>query len=507
MAIGPPDAIRIWDAQGNERHESQTDYGWKLYIDNPLADCEPPVYVENSMRLSLSEATTEDRRAYQVVTAHWKLIEKNGMQHVYAQMNDNNRETYSRRENYGEYNSQTGEASVGLIFPDYFQSGTYSLNYIKMVDVALNVRGVYFTDPGHALRDEQEVLDELPATIDIVTTNPDSTPPVLDLNRITIKAKPTQPEAPNGETRVDIAFRIRDDISGYHLTSMYLRDPQGVMHHYYHYVPEPSYSNIYFQGDPTVYQTYHQTIILPVGSAPGTWGLAEMNIMDKAQNILRADFTEILRFEITDAPIYAQSDVNQDGTVNVQDLVLVANEIGHPGAPNAGANADINADGAVNILDLVQVANNFGEGVPAAPSVHSPTAEEIQNWLTQVRQADDSSQAFRRAISVLEALLRSIHPEMTVLLPNYPNPFNPETWIPYQLANSGDVQISIYDTRGMLVRALALGHQSAGFYTGRSRAAYWDGRNGLRERVASGLYFYTLTAADFTATRKLLIRK
>ena len=74
-----PDAIRIWDAQGNERHESQIDFGWKLYIDNPLADCEAPVYVKNSMRLSLSEATTEAGRAYQVVTAHWKFIEKNGI--------------------------------------------------------------------------------------------------------------------------------------------------------------------------------------------------------------------------------------------------------------------------------------------------------------------------------------------------------------------------------------------------------------------------------------------
>ena len=502
-----PDAIRIWDAQGNERHSGQTDYGWKLYINNPLADCEPPVYVKNSMHLSLSDATTEEGRPYQIVTARWKLVEKNGIEHVYAEMNDNSRETYSRRANYGEYNPQTGEASVGLILPDYFQSGTYSLNYINMVDIALNRRGVHFTDPGHALGDEEEVFDERPATIDIVTTNPDSTPPMLDLNRMTIKAEPTQPTAPNGETRVDITFRIRDDISGYHLTSMYLRDPQGVMHHYYHYVPEPSYSNIYFQGDPTVYQTYQQTIILPVGSPPGTWGLAEMNVMDKAQNTLRADFTEIVRFEITDAPIYAQSDINQDGTVNIQDLVLVANEIGHPGPQNAGANADINADGAVNILDLVQIANNFGEGAPAAPTANPPSAEQIQNWLNQARQVDDGSQVFRQGIDVLEALLRSVFPETTALLPNYPNPFNPETWIPYQLASESDVKITIYDTRGLLVRALALGHQSAGYYTGRSRAVYWDGRNNLGESVASGVYFYRLQTDKTSLMRKMVILK
>ncbi len=501
-----PDQIRIWDAQRNERLASPTiNFGWKLYIDNPLADCEPPIYVKNSMRLSLSDATTEEGRSYQIVTARWQLIEKNGIQGVYAQLNDLNRETYSRRESWGEYNPETGEASVGLIFPDYFQSGTYSLNYILMEDVALNARGVYFTAPGHALRDEEESIDESPATIDIVTSNPDSTPPVLDINQITIQAEPTQPHAPNGETRVDIIFRIKDNISGYASTDMLLRDPQGGTHFFRHY--DVDFWDIYFSRDPKVYEIYHKTIILPVGSAPGTWGLAEMNVHDKAQNTLRADFTEIVRFEVTDVPIYAQSDLNQDGTVNIQDLVLVANEIGHPGAPNAGANADINADGAVNILDLVQVANNFGEGVPAAPSVHRPTAEEIQNWLTQVRQADDSSQTFRRAISVLEALLRSIQPEMTVLLPNYPNPFNPETWIPYQLANASDVQISIYDMKGIVVRTLLLGHQSAGFYMGRSRAAYWDGRNGLGERVASGVYFYQLKTDEISSMRKMVILK
>ena len=93
------------------------------------------------------------------------------------------------------------------------------------------------------------------------------------------------------------------------------------------------------------------------------------------------------------------------------------------------------------------------------------------------------------------------------LLANYPNPFNPETWIPYQLSASADVSVSIYAVDGRLVRRLDLGHQSAGVYRSRSRAAYWDGRNEFGERVASGLYFYTLTAGDFTATRKMLIRK
>ena len=107
-------------------------------------------------------------------------------------------------------------------------------------------------------------------------------------------------------------------------------------------------------------------------------------------------------------------------------------------------------------------------------------------------------------------------PDTTALLPNYPNPFNPETWIPYHLATDAEVTLTIYDVRGGVVRTLTLGHQPAGVYETRHRAAYWDGRNQIGEPVASGVYFYTLsteptrdsvTAGEFTATRKLLITK
>ena len=98
-------------------------------------------------------------------------------------------------------------------------------------------------------------------------------------------------------------------------------------------------------------------------------------------------------------------------------------------------------------------------------------------------------------------------PEETSLLPNYPNPFNPETWIPYQLAMPAEVTVAIHAADGRLVRTLAVGYQSAGVYQSKGRAAYWDGRNAQGEPVASGVYFYTLMAGDFTATRKLLIRK
>ena len=94
-----------------------------------------------------------------------------------------------------------------------------------------------------------------------------------------------------------------------------------------------------------------------------------------------------------------------------------------------------------------------------------------------------------------------------MLLPNFPNPFNPETWIPYHLASDADVHISIYDAKGALVRQLNLGHQPAGFYTGREHAAYWDGCNENAESVVSGIYFYQLRAGDYSQMRRMVVVK
>ncbi len=98
-------------------------------------------------------------------------------------------------------------------------------------------------------------------------------------------------------------------------------------------------------------------------------------------------------------------------------------------------------------------------------------------------------------------------PDNTALLSNYPNPFNPETWIPYQLAKPAEVTLTIYDMRGVVVRQLTLGHRAAGVYHSRNRAAHWDGRNTIGEKVATGVYFVKFSAGDYTATRKMLIRK
>jgi hypothetical protein len=98
-------------------------------------------------------------------------------------------------------------------------------------------------------------------------------------------------------------------------------------------------------------------------------------------------------------------------------------------------------------------------------------------------------------------------PAKTELLLNYPNPFNPETWIPFRLAKDSQVNLTIYDRTGRVVRSLDVGHRSAAVYESRAKAIYWDGRNNFGERVASGMYFYTLIAKDFSATRRMVILK
>ena len=131
----------------------------------------------------------------------------------------------------------------------------------------------------------------------------------------------------------------------------------------------------------------------------------------------------------------------------------------------------------------------------------------MEQWLRQARQMNLADPDLQRGMLILEQLLAVLTPKETVLLANYPNPFNPETWIPYQLAEPAVVTLHIYAVDGRLIRTLALGHQPVGMYQHKSRAAYWDGQNQFGEPVASGVYFYTLKAGKFTATRKMLIRK
>ena len=167
--------------------------------------------------------------------------------------------------------------------------------------------------------------------------------------------------------------------------------------------------------------------------------------------------------------------------------------------------------GVVSILDLILVAGMF-DGAAAAPSAQPQvpetlTAVEVQGWLTDARGLEIKDSIMKRGIIMLEQLLIALTPKETELLANYPNPFNPETWIPYRLAEDAFVTLAIYNGSGQVVRTLDVGHRIASAYESQSKAIYWNGRNDVGERVASGVYFYHLSAGGYSATRKMLILK
>ncbi|MDE0681589.1 MAG: T9SS type A sorting domain-containing protein [Candidatus Poribacteria bacterium] len=200
-------------------------------------------------------------------------------------------------------------------------------------------------------------------------------------------------------------------------------------------------------------------------------------------------------------------DVDGSGTVDNADLFLVSLAVG-----TDNVQYDVNGDGTVNDKDIALVRDNRDNGAAAAPMVFGVklTAEQVgrlQEQIDLLIVSGDRSPDALKTLVYLQQLIATARPERTQLLANYPNPFNPETWIPYELATDTDVRITIYAANGVVVRTLQLGQQSAGYYTDRERAAYWDGRNASGEQVASGVYFYQLETDEISSLRKMVILK
>jgi len=188
--------------------------------------------------------------------------------------------------------------------------------------------------------------------------------------------------------------------------------------------------------------------------------------------------------------------------------------------------ADVTGDNTVSALDValilqytVGLIKSFPvDSAPVAPALNPKTetnrrvsnADDNKLLAEAIKQLESISltKEQKQVLEQLKSLIsKQLLPKHTALLQNYPNPFNPETWLPYQLATDTPVTISIYNTKGQLIRTLNLGNQKAGIYITKDRAAYWNGKDNAGEKVASGLYFYTLQAGNFTATRKMIILK
>ncbi|MGQ9609414.1 MAG: cohesin domain-containing protein [bacterium] len=145
----------------------------------------------------------------------------------------------------------------------------------------------------------------------------------------------------------------------------------------------------------------------------------------------------------------------------------------------------VNGAGVIATLRFKLIGNS-----PGSVSIYQPSVVDANDRINELPDASFTIQAI---------------PKQTLLLPNYPNPFNPETWIPYQLSEANDVSIDIYNLNGQLVRSLKLGYKQPGFYINKENSAYWDGRNEFGESVSSGIYFYMIKTGNFVSTRKMTI--
>ena len=331
--------INIWDAVGNQRLENNSTYGVKCFVNNPLEDVTPPLYVQNSLKLDsvnvkinsfggglAQGADTVNLESSNAIKLSFKMIEKNTIYpdgRVLARMylptfdstNKSNIQPYSfdcQIGGTGILNDKPDSIKTAQFYfavPDYFPSGYYSLSYIDMQDVALNVRQLlldkdtanknYFIPPANI--NQRAIRD----SIYMKTKYPDLKPPIIDLNDIKIQATPTNPAAPNGETLFEMWLWIKDEsdfagkASGFAHGSYTLRDPQGLERSI---SMQSDLGNLYYtiKPDSSIYgfKRYYFKTLLPAGSPPGLWGVSAININDHAQNKKYYSFVEYVRFDV-----------------------------------------------------------------------------------------------------------------------------------------------------------------------------------------------------------------
>ena len=225
-------------------------------------------------------------------------------------------------------------------------------------------------------------------------------------------------------------------------------------------------------------------------------------------------------------------DINQDGVVDVYDLVILAQHFGEQIVEPIEPNPDVDGNGVVDLLDFALVGKYFGEEYDVETTA-APLQRKTENGERRTENSlppsafryvpllkkmyaivDENSHTHPHLIHLKQLLHTLIHsaqiqppPLQYQLAQNYPNPFNPDTWIPYQLAAPSPVIITIYEASGRIVRVLELGYKDTGAYIDKRKAAYWDGKNDNGEVVASGMYLYSIQAGSFSATRKMFVLK
>ena len=276
------EGIKLQDEQGNERFEGSYDYVWNMYVDNPLEDLESPVVDGESLRYELTNQVNDGHQE-QLLSVYCTITDNIGLDRFECGIWTLQEESKQYLSTKYEYNEETHEAKMMFEITEFYPSCDYYVSGINAFDIAQNMSG-------HLYYPENRPI------IHITTPNPDNEAPEVDLNRMFIYAEPVNKEAPDGETLVTINFYTRDNKSGLDALDYALRDPQGIDHVTW-YDGFSCRGEKYYNGDPTAWEHQVAKIILPKGSAPGIWGMAYMELMDKVQNWRKYDFVETLIFE------------------------------------------------------------------------------------------------------------------------------------------------------------------------------------------------------------------
>ena len=393
-------------------------------------------------------------------------------------------------------------------------AGVYSSSKISLLDIATETEVGSLT--GHTSEIYRVTFS--PDGKILASAGRDHTIRLWDLSNH-INITPTIVESPpiGQQFKIDINIVGGQDVRGYEIIVEYDRNSLSyVSHAHGDYLSDKVYRGPIVRKLGSV--SFSNVSTVEAGEGDGTVATITFKVISRSASTMslsailsNSDGVRLPYIVISGKVIEPPWDVNGDGSVNILDLSYVAARFGDKDQTEA----DVNRDGVVDIKDLITVASGMGREAEAPSGHHRsfkelPSRATVQQWITEARQLNLADPTSQRGILFLEYLLASLTPKETALLPNYPNPFNPETWIPYQLVQSADVTISIYTIDGAVIRTLNLGHKPSGVYQDKTAAAYWDGRNEVGEFVASGIYFYTLTAGTagkFKSTRKMLILK
>ena len=334
--------LKIFDQVGNQRLENTSTIGWKLFIDNPLEDVIPPKWQYDLQLDTVYDYFTSDYNAQlsdsingvymKAVKASYSIYDNSPMMrsitrfffptlsNPLAQIYE--KQIQGRPPSYDTTNWQEDYNSIKyfeqyLTIPDWFPSGYYAVPQINFFDLANNNSDTYFVNDTSDFNirpsDTLSLFKDVRDSIYVYTPYPDYVKPELDLNNITIEAEPTNPKAPNGETRVDISLVARDLSeypgyeSGVYTVEFVLRDPLGREHGFQTGNGTMNNPDLdIYDMNPDLdsnWRIYDFDLVLPVGSPPGKWGMSSATIKDRAGNLKFYSFVEIVRFDIIESDI------------------------------------------------------------------------------------------------------------------------------------------------------------------------------------------------------------